>query len=99
MGSTPDDRLARRVYVGSLDYSLTEEHIRLPFSAFGNILKIDMPKVRISAFCFPCLFPPSFFLSVRLALALLVACLCGTLALRSHVHAGGNWQVKGFLFC
>jgi poly(U)-binding-splicing factor PUF60 len=46
----------RRVYVGSLEYTLTEEHIRVPFSAFGTISKIDMPREpgtnRSKGFCF-----------------------------------------------
>ena len=31
----------------SLHYSLSEDHVRLPFSAFGAILKIDMPRVTL----------------------------------------------------
>lgn len=46
----------RRIYVGGLPYGLTEEHIRLPFSAFGTITNIDMPKDgltgRSKGFCF-----------------------------------------------
>jgi hypothetical protein len=50
------ERLARRIYVGSLNYELTEEHIRVPFSAFGVITRIDMPRevgtTRSKGFCF-----------------------------------------------
>lgn len=46
----------RRIYVGGLPYGLAEEHIRLPFSAFGTITNIDMPKDgltgRSKGFCF-----------------------------------------------
>jgi len=45
-----------RVYVGSIPYGLSEEHIKLPFSAFGPIIRIDMPKEpmtnRSKGFCF-----------------------------------------------
>jgi RNA recognition motif-containing protein len=41
-------RLARRIYVGSLNYELTEEHLQGPFSAFGSIVKIDMPRVGLT---------------------------------------------------
>jgi len=45
-----------RVYVGSIPYGLNEEHIKLPFSAFGPIVRIDMPKEpmtnRSKGFCF-----------------------------------------------
>jgi poly(U)-binding-splicing factor PUF60 len=35
---------ACRIYVGSLTYDLTEEIIKVPFSVFGPIAKIEMPK-------------------------------------------------------
>ena len=43
-----------RIYVGSLDYSLTENDIRQVFSAFGPITNVDMPKEgnRSKGFCF-----------------------------------------------
>lgn len=41
-------QMACRIYVGSLNYDLDEEVIRVPFSVFGTITKIDMPKVRIA---------------------------------------------------
>lgn len=43
-----------RIYVGSLDYSLTENDIRQVFSAFGPITNVDMPKegTRSKGFCF-----------------------------------------------
>eukprot|EP00455_Lapot_gusevi_P055724 TRINITY_DN9100_c0_g1_i5.p1 TRINITY_DN9100_c0_g1~~TRINITY_DN9100_c0_g1_i5.p1 ORF type:complete len:413 (-),score=101.36 TRINITY_DN9100_c0_g1_i5:29-1267(-) len=47
--------MACRVYVGSLNYDLNEEHIRGPFAPFGTIAKIDMPKEasgRSKGFCF-----------------------------------------------
>ena len=33
----------RRVYVGSLDYTVNEAIIRQLFSPFGTILSVDMP--------------------------------------------------------
>lgn len=48
--------IERRVYIGSLSYDLTEDHIRAPFAACGNIVKIDMPREaglnRSKGFCF-----------------------------------------------
>merc|ERR1719273_2041127 len=48
--------LDRRIYVGSLDYDLTEDQVRIPFSSFGTITNIDMPKeagtLRSKGFCF-----------------------------------------------
>lgn len=43
-----------RIYVGSLDYSLTDNDVRQVFSAFGPITNIDMPKegTRSKGFCF-----------------------------------------------
>lgn len=44
-----------RIYVGSLHYDLTENDVIPPFSAFGQIVKIDMPKEapgRSKGFCF-----------------------------------------------
>jgi poly(U)-binding-splicing factor PUF60 len=38
------ERLKRRIYIGSLHYSITETQISLPFSSFGAITRIDMPK-------------------------------------------------------
>ena len=37
---------AKRLYVGSLHYGLTETDLHTAFSPFGAILKIDMPMVR-----------------------------------------------------
>jgi len=46
----------RRVYVGGLSYDLTEEHIKVPFSSFGQIVMVDMPREpgtnRSKGFCF-----------------------------------------------
>jgi len=48
--------IERRIYVGGLPYELTEEHIKLPFSSFGPITMIDMPREgstgRSKGFCF-----------------------------------------------
>lgn len=43
-----------RIYVGSLDYYLTEEELKQVFSAFGTITAVDMPKEgnRSKGFCF-----------------------------------------------
>uniref|UniRef100_A0A7S2TJH3 RRM domain-containing protein n=2 Tax=Lotharella oceanica TaxID=641309 RepID=A0A7S2TJH3_9EUKA len=45
-----------RIYVGSIHYSLGEEDIKLPFSTFGKINRIDMPRepgtMRSKGFCF-----------------------------------------------
>uniref|UniRef100_A0A0G4F277 RRM domain-containing protein n=1 Tax=Chromera velia CCMP2878 TaxID=1169474 RepID=A0A0G4F277_9ALVE len=43
-----------RIYVGSLDYSLTESDIRQVFQAFGTIINVEMPKEggRSKGFCF-----------------------------------------------
>ena len=43
-GSTLGNQ-ANRVYVGSLHYDIDESIVRVPFSAFGTIVKIDMPRV------------------------------------------------------
>jgi RNA recognition motif-containing protein len=40
MGGNP---LARRIYVGSLDYSITPDIIKTLFSQFGAIVSVDMP--------------------------------------------------------
>lgn len=37
--------MIRRIYVGSLQYELTEEHVKIPFSQWGTITSIDMPRV------------------------------------------------------
>jgi hypothetical protein len=34
----------KRIYIGSLAYDQTEDNVRVPFSAFGQIVKIDMPR-------------------------------------------------------
>ena len=49
-----ESKLQRRIYVGSLHYELSEDHIRVPFSAFGTITRIDMPREgnRSKGFCF-----------------------------------------------
>jgi len=54
LGINPVPAQQRRIYVGSLHYDLTEEHVRQAFSAFGTITKIDMPKEngRSKGFCF-----------------------------------------------
>lgn len=46
--------LACRIYVGSINYEFDEEVIRVPFSVFGPITKIDMPREngRSKGFCF-----------------------------------------------
>ena len=46
--------LACRIYVGSLTYELGEDVLMVPFSVFGPITKIDMPKEngRSKGFCF-----------------------------------------------
>jgi len=43
-----------RIYVGSLDYALTEQDVKQVFQAFGSITNIDMPKEgsRSKGFCF-----------------------------------------------
>ncbi|PHJ20328.1 rna recognition motif-containing protein [Cystoisospora suis] len=43
-----------RIYVGSLDYYLTELEIKSVFQAFGTIVSVDMPKEgdRSKGFCF-----------------------------------------------
>eukprot|EP00922_Rhytidocystis_sp_ex-Travisia-forbesii_P061053 GHVS01090546.1.p1 GENE.GHVS01090546.1~~GHVS01090546.1.p1 ORF type:complete len:589 (+),score=135.07 GHVS01090546.1:419-2185(+) len=43
-----------RIYVGSLDYYLTEDEIKQVFQAFGTITAVDMPKEgnRSKGFCF-----------------------------------------------
>ncbi len=45
------DATRRRVYVGSLYYEVKEDEIRIPFSTFGDIVKIEMPRVSIPACC------------------------------------------------
>ena len=46
--------MAARIYVGSLPYEVVEEQLRAPFSVFGPVVKIDMPKEngRSKGFCF-----------------------------------------------
>jgi len=47
--------MARRIYVGSLFYELNENDVKIPFSAFGVITKVDMPREptgRSKGFCF-----------------------------------------------
>lgn len=43
-----------RIYVGSLDYYLTELEIKSVFQAFGTVTSVDMPKEgdRSKGFCF-----------------------------------------------
>eukprot|EP00922_Rhytidocystis_sp_ex-Travisia-forbesii_P016421 GHVS01024434.1.p1 GENE.GHVS01024434.1~~GHVS01024434.1.p1 ORF type:complete len:538 (-),score=85.01 GHVS01024434.1:47-1660(-) len=45
-----------RIYVGSLDYSLTEEDIMAIFQAFGSVVLVDMPRdpgdCRSKGYCF-----------------------------------------------
>eukprot|EP00923_Selenidium_pygospionis_P051687 GHVN01089638.1.p2 GENE.GHVN01089638.1~~GHVN01089638.1.p2 ORF type:complete len:531 (+),score=55.99 GHVN01089638.1:4403-5995(+) len=43
-----------RIYIGSLDYSLTEADIRQVLESFGQVVNIDMPKEgnRSKGFCF-----------------------------------------------
>ena len=38
-------RMHNRIYIGSLNYELTEEHVKIPFETFGQVVAIDMPKV------------------------------------------------------
>lgn len=58
MPSALQDRATRhqlcRVYVGSLDYTLSDHDIRQVFSVFGPIVNIDMPREsgRSKGFCF-----------------------------------------------
>jgi len=42
------DRLKCRIYIGSLQYDITEDQVRVPFSAFGTVTRVDMPRVCIS---------------------------------------------------
>jgi len=48
MAQKSQETLLKRVYVGSLAYELNEDHVRAPFSVFGTIIKVDMPRVRCS---------------------------------------------------
>jgi RNA recognition motif-containing protein len=48
--------LERRLYVGSLNYTITEEQVKSIFQPFGQITKVDMPRdagvTRSKGFCF-----------------------------------------------
>jgi RNA-binding protein 39 len=49
-------KMENRIYVGSLNYTITELEIRAVFGAFGNIRAVDMPMDPLSGrskgFCF-----------------------------------------------
>lgn len=64
MWASLSDLAANRIYAGSIFYDLTESDMLMAFSPFGQIMKIDMPKVRHDT-C-PVLLPSFSSLSVFL---------------------------------